>query len=163
MTADRPNGSGTYQAIKAATRRLIRACGGLEDAADETRVSAQTLCLYQSPNRSEYVPADVVADLEQVCGDPVVTRALAKAAGYDLVPTKPADPGAGSDLTMRELSRLLFMRAGEFGALADAIDPSEPLTSAQRRALIESADRGLALLHQILDTLRSGAAAAKVA
>jgi len=67
-----------YVAIKAATKRLIEACGGVEGAAVSTRVEKSSLSLYQRVDRPDcFMPADVVADLEHFAGEPVVSSVLA--------------------------------------------------------------------------------------
>lgn len=78
-----------YAAIKAATRQLIAHAGGAVAASAVTRGGHQNIGRYGSaqPDDGErFMPADVVADLESECGQPVLTRALAKLAGHILVP-----------------------------------------------------------------------------
>ncbi len=90
------------QALKTATARLIRAAGGQEAAVAFTELSRhQALSEYASPapeHAHRFARIDVVADLEAVShgtpGHPVVTRQLARAAGFLLVPM----PGARGDL-----------------------------------------------------------------
>jgi hypothetical protein len=60
-------------------RRLIAACGGLEEAAQECRVQKSVLGDYQSPHTDAFMPADVMADLEAYCGEALYSRALAEA------------------------------------------------------------------------------------
>lgn len=78
-----------YAALKAATRQLINAAGGAVAAAAVTRGGHQNIGRYGSaqPDDGErFMPADVIADLESECGQPVMTRALAKLSGHLLVP-----------------------------------------------------------------------------
>ncbi|UYN98382.1 MAG: hypothetical protein KIT02_10430 [Devosia sp.] len=78
-----------YAAIKAATRKLISHAGGPVAAAAVTRGGHQNIGRYGSaqPDDGErFMPADVIADLESECGQPVLTRALAKLGGHLLVP-----------------------------------------------------------------------------
>ncbi len=58
-------------------RDLIEACGGLAEAADNSRVGVSTLSTYQNPNESATMPADVMADLEAYCGEPIYSREIA--------------------------------------------------------------------------------------
>lgn len=60
-------------------RMLIAACGGLEEAAGVCRIGRSQLSDCQSPHGAGFLPADVIADLEAHCGEPVVSRALARA------------------------------------------------------------------------------------
>ncbi len=81
-----------YLTIKAATRNLAKLCGGVEAAATETRIEKTGVGDYGNINKmGSFAPVDVIADLEMAAGEPVVTRALAKIAGYALVPTADAE------------------------------------------------------------------------
>jgi hypothetical protein len=78
-----------YQAIKAATRQLIAHAGGAVAASGVTRGGHQNIGRYgsvQIDDAERFMPADVIADLESECGQPVLTRTLAKLAGHILVP-----------------------------------------------------------------------------
>lgn len=58
-------------------RDLIEACGGLAEAANNSRVGVSTLSTYQNPNEHATMPADVMADLEAYCGEPIYSREIA--------------------------------------------------------------------------------------
>ncbi|ODT50289.1 phage regulatory CII family protein [Devosia sp. 63-57] len=78
-----------YAALKAATRQLVTHAGGAVAASAVTRGGHQNIGRYGSaqPDDGErFMPADVIADLESECGQPVLTRALAKLSGHLLVP-----------------------------------------------------------------------------
>ena len=93
--AARHFGNDHYLLIKAATRKLIKFNGGLEAAATSTRVQRASLQRYGSvDNMEQFIPVDVVADLEAESGRFVVTKALARAAGFFLVPMPPASGDA---------------------------------------------------------------------
>lgn len=57
-------------------RRLIAACGGLDESAGVCRVQKSQLSDYQSPHVEAFMPADVIADLEAYAGEPLYSRAL---------------------------------------------------------------------------------------
>ncbi|MFN4296769.1 MAG: hypothetical protein ACK4FB_07985 [Brevundimonas sp.] len=63
-------------------RDLIDACGGLDEAAHNCRVGKSSLSDYQLPQISTTMPADVIADLEAYCGEPIYSRELAAARPY---------------------------------------------------------------------------------
>jgi hypothetical protein len=75
-----------YHALKAAYRRLVDLAGGLESSATTTRVSKTSLGYYCQATHDQHMPGDAIADLEADVGEPVVTRELARLAGYELVP-----------------------------------------------------------------------------
>lgn len=76
----------TYLALKAAMRDLVAAAGGNVRAAKVSRADSARLSRYGSPQESMHAPIDVISDLEQEVGDPIVTRILADRAGFVLVP-----------------------------------------------------------------------------
>ena len=81
-----------YLRIKAAFRELVDMVGGQTAAGRISRPGQQWIGRYGSTD-PEYAtcfpPADVIADLEAQCGQPVVSRELAGLAGYDLVREAP--------------------------------------------------------------------------
>lgn len=89
------------QALKRATRALVRAVGGQEAAVGFTRLKRhQAFSDFAScaPDHAErFMPADIIADLEGVTagtpGHPAVTRELARQAGFALVPLPRARGG----------------------------------------------------------------------
>ncbi len=110
-----------YALLKAATRKLISHAGGAVAAAAVTRGGHQNIGRYGSaqPDDGErFMPADVIADLESECGQPVLTRALAKLAGFLLVP-EPRGGQAGTALGMIT-ARALKEISDVFVALAEA-------------------------------------------
>jgi hypothetical protein len=96
--------SADKQALKVAAKTLVRAAGGQEAAAEaSTRVKRQqAFSDYGLPNTPDFMPIDVVADLEAVAhgtaGYPQVTRLLAARAGFALVALPSLDVAAVGDL-----------------------------------------------------------------
>lgn len=83
-----------YLKLKSAFRRLIKHCGGYEAASEATRVAYQTLQKYASSEHPEiFAPADVVADLEAVADNPIVSEVLARLNGFVLVRAGGAETG----------------------------------------------------------------------
>ena len=88
------------QGLKRATAALVRAVGGGEAAAGFCRYRQQKLSDCGNVNQpAEFMAADVILDLEAVThgtpGHPVVTRYLARAAGFELVALP--DSASGGD------------------------------------------------------------------
>lgn len=81
----RPFGEDAYLAIKAATRRLVRAAGGVDAASLSTRVGMQRLSSYQRAHEPDFMPVDVAVDLSAESGDVSLLRALARMVGCELV------------------------------------------------------------------------------
>lgn len=82
------------QALKLAFGRLVRAAGGQEAAVGFTRFARHQafsdFASAQPEHDARFAPIDAVADLEAVtcgaAGHPIVTRQLARQAGFALVP-----------------------------------------------------------------------------
>lgn len=94
-----------YQRLKAATRRLVRAAGGVEHAV--TRVGKSTLSDYCNLQSPSFAPIDVIADLEDQVGEPIVSNALAQIAEEGKIPTRSTecDPVAQGAAVMAQLGR----------------------------------------------------------
>lgn len=111
-----------YLRLKGATADLLDANGGETDAAGRTRVGQTDLSRYQSRNGDHalrFMPIDVVADLEDAAGTPVVTRVLATMADCLLVPLPKGHGGEVAVKTGRTAKEFgdVMTRVGE--ALAD--------------------------------------------
>lgn len=98
------------QAIKNATAKTIAAVGGGEKGAGHTRVAQQRLSAYGNKFQPDFMPVDVVSDLESVIegvpGAPFITRELARQRGYLLVRCPATRPeGKPWALHIADLSR----------------------------------------------------------
>lgn len=60
-------------------RRLVEACGGLMEAAEVCRIGKSQLGECQNPYGEQFMPADVIVDLEAHCGQAIYSRALFEA------------------------------------------------------------------------------------
>lgn len=93
----RVHAQSVYDGLRTAFRRLVKAVGGVEAGAGMTRVSKTTLATYYDRNSvpQAWAPMDVIIDLEDAAGEPLVTRELARALGYELVPAVDEPQSAG--------------------------------------------------------------------
>lgn len=85
----RPKSEADYTALKQASKRLIRACGGLEAASMVTRVGHSELARYYDPAEKLFMPIDVAADLETIANNAIVSQNLANMRGFALIPIEP--------------------------------------------------------------------------
>jgi len=60
-------------------RHLIKACGGLSEAALACRLKKSQLSNAQNPSSDVILPADVIVDLEAYCGESIYSRAMVEA------------------------------------------------------------------------------------
>lgn len=156
MTDDRTLTRSDYLRLKAATRKLISLCGGVEGAAASTRVNKSVLSDYGNPNKDQFAPLDVIADLETVAGKTPVTTLLAEISHHVLADVAAADPSPGDALAIiggisKETSDVVALLAK---ALADGvIDADERAALAKE---ISEAETVLANLRQIVTNCSEG-------
>ena len=81
-----------FSRIKAATRDLVKACGGLERAGEIARVGKSTVGRWQHIGEEDIIPITAVMALEADCDRPYVTRIMADLNGRGLT-----DPDASQD------------------------------------------------------------------
>lgn len=107
--------------LKEATKALVGAVGGRDEAAGFTRVPAQKLSDYYLPNTDAFAAVDVVVALEKRAvgslGWPQVTREMARQTGHVLVPLPSAEAcGHALTMTVLELTRELGDVSGKISA-----------------------------------------------
>lgn len=107
-----------YHSLKAAVRDLVTAAGGGVRAAKISRADAPMLSRYGSVHDERFAPIDVIADLEQEVGDPIVTRMLADLAGYELVPK--AEAQAHGEDFIQHVADVATTMGAAVGGLAQA-------------------------------------------
>lgn len=78
MTKSRHNIDGALSPREHArlAKFLIRECGGLAESSRACGLSDSALSRYQTNGSGQYMPADVIANLESYCGKPVYSGAL---------------------------------------------------------------------------------------
>lgn len=148
-----------YLAVRAATRQLVKLCGGGNRAAAITRVGQQELSRYGNPHddKTVFMPADVVADLEAECGEPVLTKTLAELSGHVLVPVPHATNNLEATL-VRRVSDMLAEVSDVSGGVSRALDDGEISVSEARllhREILEAMG-ALAALDKELDAATKG-------
>ena len=99
--APRAHAPATYNSVKTAWKRLVQDLGGVAATAACTRASLSLASDYGSVASDRFCPADMILDAEFVGGTPHVTAALARAQGYELVPTVPQDDSQLAALVAR--------------------------------------------------------------
>lgn len=124
-------------AMKTASRALVTLVGGVDAAALVCRYGPSALSDgYNLHRPDKTLPLDVVADLERVAGQPLVTAVLARLSGHALVPVAP-----GQCREAQAIAEIGRGSAEVFAAWAAAMG-DDTLSDAERKAV---ADRVLAL------------------
>ena len=129
-----------YLNIKAAVRDLVALCGGAVRAAGLTRTTLSRLSEAMSPAHMERFPAiDQVYDLELECGQPVVTRLMADALGFDLVPRE----AVARPQSIHQHFAGIVVECGDVEArLAEALADGK-VDEAERQTLIKEATQAI--------------------
>lgn len=113
-----PKGAAAGRMLKEAFHDLIDEIRPLKVAADKCRVGVTTLHRYASLEREDaecHAAIDVVAALERVTGEPIVTRKLCELSNGMFMPLPNIDAQPG------DLLALLAAKAKESGELTAAI------------------------------------------
>lgn len=117
----------------ALARLLIKACGGLERAADNCRLEKSRLQEFQDTQSGAFMPADVIADLEGYAGEPLYSGAIAKERPAEPMPKGLLEEGMETAEAGVDLMRMVRQ------ALADGrIDAAEGLRIEAQLLAIES-------------------------
>jgi hypothetical protein len=144
-----------YAALRTAVRHLVQELGGIDAASTVCRVGRSQISDYQTPHGDKFMPLDVVMQLEASLGQPVVTTALALAAGCTLLPLNP--------LAERSALAALLARIGKdtgelFGTAAQALGHAKPTPAERTMLLAELSDLHLAVGQTISFLQNDGAA-----
>lgn len=90
-------------------RALMDACGGVDECIDACRAGRTQLYAYRDASSGRFMPADVMADLEAYCGQPIYSRALVEArpasATVDSVVEEACDIGEAA-VSLQRLVRM---------------------------------------------------------
>lgn len=148
-----------YEALKAATRDLVAAAGGCTRAAKVSRVEAAAFSRYGQWGDPRCIPVDVVADLEQDVGEPILTRILADAAGYVLVPKAQVAERAALPQHMADVAGAAGAAIADLAqALADGVVDARE--AAALKATFAKAQTELAEAEAVLADVAQGGSAA---
>lgn len=140
-----------YQALKTATRALVKACGGIEAASSLTRVSKSEVGRYQE-SCGAFMPIDVVADLEEATGKAFVTEQLARQAGCVLLPLAPRSADAAWAKRLSDIGAEMgdvFRRTGE------ALSNDGKIDSREAGALISEVNEAMQTLADMRGALEA--------
>jgi hypothetical protein len=139
--------------LKAATRDLVKACGGLVRAGSVCGFSKTEVGRWQAVAEADLIPLVAIVRLEADCGLPIVTAALAELQGHTLTPT---DGGLECGSVFAAHAKVL----GAVGAVASHIAEAAAdgiVTPGEAEAI----DRDVGRLDQATAELRLGLAAAR--
>lgn len=137
------------EGLKTGVAVLLKRVGGLEAAASATRVGVSKLSEYQSRRMEDrHMPVDVVLDLEAIAGEPLVTAALARAAGYRLVRIEAGETG-----DVVSPVQAVTRDAGELAAQLMAAIADQEITADEADGLAALAQRMRGSLDDVLSAL----------
>lgn len=122
------------RSLKAATDGAYVLGGGISCILPFTRVGVSTLSKYASFNdehHDNFMPIDVVIEVERRAKSPVIVRQLAALIGYELAPCKRSDVSLGGAVTEADAHRVL----------KEAMDVAQAIINARKDNRIDAAER----------------------
>ena len=142
--------------IKAAQQQLVALCGGIGDATLRDQFGRSTLGRWQDTGDPTLMPLNAVMAMERMCGQPLVTAALAELSGRRL-----ADPEAEVVPQQQVMSRHAeaIVQAGELMAAGAAAFADGKVTPNEATAI----DRVAAELERSLSAYRQALAGIRAA
>lgn len=152
--AERAISEAWFHRIKAATRDLVNACGGIERAAEIAMVGKSTVGRWQHAGEEDIVPLPAVLALEADCDRPYVTRVMADLNGRGLTDPEASREAAGC--LMAQHNSLM----GEFTALTTEVLAAKA-DGHVSPAEAEMVDRAAASLERKVADFRATCAAKK--
>ncbi|UXN05236.1 phage regulatory CII family protein [Bartonella sp. HY761] len=87
-----------FHRLKAAQRDLIKTCGGIERCVEITSLSKSQVGRWNNATDPDLMPTNAIYMLENECGMPLVTTALAALNGYRLIAPDEEGKSMGSVL-----------------------------------------------------------------
>jgi hypothetical protein len=152
--AERAISEAWFHRIKAATRDLVKACGGIERAAEIAFAGKSTVGRWQHAGEEDIIPLPAALALEADCDRPFVTRVMADLNGRGL--TDPEASSAAAGCLLSGHNALM----GEFAALTTEV-AAATADGHVSPAEAEMADRAAAALERKLADFRATCAAKK--
>jgi uncharacterized SAM-dependent methyltransferase len=139
-----------YISLKAATRKVIKQCGGLEMAARETRVGVPTLSDYQNTGNMEcFIPVDVLADLMSASESTTVLDVLAIQLGCIMVRIPDLK---GQPILSAQLARILKETGDVLAGAGQALTDNK-LSPREAAKLVTQIDEALASMVQFRNSI----------
>jgi hypothetical protein len=133
--------------IKAATRDLVAACGGVAAAGTLCGVAPASVSRWQAIEDAALIPIGAVLALEAECGAPLVTAVMAEINGRRLADDEAGDgrPGKALGAAAADLARQAGAAMAEATeALADGVvSPAEAAQIDRRLSGMDAASRRL--------------------
>lgn len=125
----RPISDAWFHRVKAATRDLVKACGGIVRAGEIAHASKSEVGRWQHAGDPDVIPLSAVLALEAECALPLVTSAMADLHGQRLVGDEPASVAAIASHHADALRSFADLVSEGAAALADGrITPAEATT-----------------------------------
>lgn len=140
----------SHEALKAVTRELVDANGGLKYAARRTRVEMTALSEYGNRHLADrFMPVDIAYDLEIACQEPILSREL-----FRLITE--ASPSAHPIEPFKFISHI----TDEIGDLASVTIEAEAdgkWSYAERKQWLKEARQARDLLNRQIDAVEAAA------
>lgn len=129
--------------LKAATRRSLDQAGGGDAFQHVTRVRANALSSYASPNEDKadkFIPVDVAVECDLEANSPIIIAAMAAMLGYKLVPCDAALAPVNPDAVTGRDALKVMRKAADVAQEIDEATQDDHIDAAERRAINREID-----------------------
>ncbi|KAB2743516.1 phage regulatory CII family protein [Brucella anthropi] len=146
------------RSLKAATDGAYVLGGGISCILPFTRVGVSTLSKYASYNdehRDNFIPADIIIEIDRRTKSPVIVRAMAALLGFDLVPIAGGAPDAQADaepLTEKDAHRVMSESMDVSQAILHALDDNR-IDALERRGIAKELRESIRAQEDVLRRL----------
>lgn len=146
----RPTSQEERRDLKATVGRMLRQVGA-SNVAKESRLGEAHLSRCTSPREKDFMPIDVVVDIERMAGYPLITEFMAKLSGYELIAS-----GAVADAPdMADVSRLADTKGKLLSMLISSFLDGK-IDNHERRTLLPILDDAIAQMQDLRAGLIGG-------
>lgn len=152
----RPISDAWFHRIKAATRDLVRLCGGVVRAGEVAHTSKSEVSRWQTAQDPDIIPIASALALQAECGVPLITTVMADLEGRRL--SDPETDSAGASTSSIRTHHAEFLRASADVSVATASALADGEVSPAEAEII---DRELAEMERTISAKRQAIAGLK--
>lgn len=120
-----------YADLKLISQALCMKCGDYSKASRWSRVGKQTMrryCAIDTDGTFNYMPLDVIADLEKAADFPIVAQHLANMRGYSLY----RNPDLGQPIKdLQQLSQMMSKLSNVFDGVVKSLEDDGQISAAE--------------------------------
>lgn len=132
--------------LKSATEQAVKLCGGA-DFESRTRVKKAALSKYGGISEPDnFIPLDIILELDRHNGAPLITSALARMLGFRLVPDNEAEEDS---LRLADAQAIAKETGDVVNLLLSLLTSGERLDAGARQAILREVTEAHAALYRL--------------